>query len=301
MSASNEENPFAQPAALTQLIFDVAAEHATMLELAFESMALAISSDAAQSKALVKLEILIDSADVHEVAPRMAIVREMSGAEIANPHVLAVVERDWVSEVQASFKPMRAGRFYIYGSHIATPPPQGSVPIVMDAGAAFGTGEHETTAGCMEALDVLARKRHFHRIADIGTGTGILAIAAAKQWKVPVIAVDLDPVAVRVSRGNVMDNRVRRWVQTEVSNGYQARHVNGQYDLIIANILARPLMVMARDLRKHLAPGGVAVLSGLLGSQERQVPYAGAAAYLTYSQGCVVGAADQRLGRHQMP
>jgi ribosomal protein L11 methyltransferase len=143
----------------------------------------------------------------------------------------------------------------------------------VDAGAAFGSGEHGTTHCCLEALDWLSKKRNFRKILDMGCGSGILAIAAAKLWKTEVIAVDIDPVAVRVTVDNVQINRETTRVSAAVSDGYAGDKVKkgGPYELIVSNILARPLIAFAPDLARNLMPEGYAVLSGLLTSQESQV------------------------------
>ena len=151
------------------------------------------------------------------------------------------------------------------------------IPIQVDAGAAFGSGEHGTTSCCLKAIDWMANQRRFARVLDMGTGSGILAIAAAKLWKSDVLAVDIDPVSVRVTGENVAVNKVSTYVRTGVSDGYNSAQVKrgvdgkGKYDLILSNILARPLVAFAPMLEKHLAKGGVAVLSGLLTSQETMV------------------------------
>jgi len=174
--------------------------------------------------------------------------------------------RDWVRENQESFPPHRIGRYFIYGSHHRAGIPAGTIGLLIDAATAFGTGEHATTAGCLRVMDGLARRRRFRRILDLGTGTGILAIAAAKTWATPVLAVDIDGGSLRVARANIRANGVAGHVRAALSRGYRSRRVETarRYDLVLANILARPLVAMARDLRAALAPGGVAVLSGLI-------------------------------------
>lgn len=184
-----------------------------------------------------------------------------------------VPDRDWVAESQRQLAPIRAGRFFVHGSHFDGRPPRGSIPIEIDAGLAFGTGRHETTRGCLLALLRLARERKMRRPLDVGTGSGILAIAAAKLWNVEVLAGDNDKQAVAVARENAMLNGVGDRVRVVTGNGYGAAAIRdgGPYDLILANILARPLMRLAPGLARHLARRGVAVLSGLLASQEEMV------------------------------
>ncbi len=182
--------------------------------------------------------------------------------------------RDWLVENQASFPPIMAARYVIYGSHhIAAPVPPGRIGLLIDAATAFGTGEHATTRGCLLALDRIARRRRPRRLLDMGTGTGILAIAAAKTWRRHVLGRDIDAESVRVAAHNAARNGVAALLSVRRSGGYRDRHLRraGPFDLILANILARPLAVMAPDLAGNLAPGGIAVLSGLLARQEAQV------------------------------
>jgi ribosomal protein L11 methyltransferase len=180
---------------------------------------------------------------------------------------------DWLRENQESFPPLHIGRYFVHGSHVTGPVPAGAVGLRIDAATAFGTGEHATTAGCLLALDRLARRGRRRRILDMGTGTGILAIAAAKTWRVPVLACDIDRHSVAVAAENVAVNRVTDLVTCRPSDGYGAPAVRATapFDLVFANILARPLVAMAPDLARHLAPGGIAILSGLLANQEAYV------------------------------
>jgi ribosomal protein L11 methyltransferase len=184
-----------------------------------------------------------------------------------------VAERDWLSENQASFPPLSAGRYFIHGSHHRERVPAGRVALIIDAATAFGTGEHATTQSCLLALDRLARQGRRLRVLDMGTGTGILAIAAAKTWRRKVRARDIDAEAVRVTARNAAVNGVAALVAVRRSDGYRDRRLRrgGRFDLVLANILARPLMLMAKDLARALKPGGVAVLSGLLARHEAAV------------------------------
>ena len=178
-----------------------------------------------------------------------------------------VPPKDWVAENFADFPPLRIGRFFIFGSHVSETPPAGTVPLALDAGTAFGSGEHASTEGCLRMLERLQRTQRFTRILDIGCGSGILSLAAAKLWQSPVIASDIDDEAARVCELNAERNGVSRFIQATCATGYGSLPVkNGApYDLIISNILARPLMNMAGDLSRHLVSGGgYAILSGLL-------------------------------------
>jgi ribosomal protein L11 methyltransferase len=204
-----------------------------------------------------------------EIEAQLALAAAAAGGALAELGEERLPARDWLAENQLSFPPLRVGRFFIYGSHHQGKPPAGAIGIAVDAATAFGTGEHPSTRGCLLALEGLARRRRFHRPLDIGTGTGILSIAAAKLLHRKVLAGDIDPRAICVARRNAARNGVRGLVQSRSARGYRDRVIlRSRYDLVLSNILARPLAVMAADLSRRLAPGGRAVLSGLLRRQE---------------------------------
>jgi ribosomal protein L11 methyltransferase len=215
-----------------------------------------------------------------DLAPIEAGLALVAGAlGIAEPalELEKLDEIDWLKLNQESFPPLAIGRFFVHGGHVAAPPPAGSIGLQIDAATAFGTGEHPTTEGCLRALDRLARRGRRRRVLDMGTGTGILAIAAARLWAIPVLACDIDRHSVRVASENVRINGVAPWVSCRAGDGFATPAVRrgAPYDLIFANILARPLVRMARSLAGTLSPGGFAILSGLLAAQEPSV----AAAY----------------------
>jgi len=184
-----------------------------------------------------------------------------------------VPPRDWLAENMAAFPPVRIGRYFIHGSDFTEQPPAAAVPIKLDPGTAFGSGEHASTAGCLAMIERLAKQTRISHPLDMGCGSGILSIAMAKTWRVPVLASDIDDEAERVTRFNARRNGVGPLVRAVSGPGYRTRAVGraAPYDLIVANILARPLISMAGDLARHLAPGGWAVLSGLLERDGRRV------------------------------
>lgn len=207
------------------------------------------------------------------LAARLELACAAGGFAVPDLEIELLPDTDWLTASLQSFPPIAAGRFHVYGSHIKERPPAGRIPLLVDAGAAFGSGEHASTMGCLLALDALLRRRRFRNVLDLGCGSGILAMAAAKASAVRVLATDVDIDAVRVAAANMRRNGVAGLVRTAVSDGYRSRAIAARapYDLIFANILARPLVRMAAPLARHLAPGGIAVLSGLLSRQERLV------------------------------
>ena len=188
--------------------------------------------------------------------------------------VAPLPDQDWIRLSQEGLPPVRAGRFFVYGAHDAGAVPHGVIPMKIEAGLAFGTGHHETTALCLSVLSDLAKGQAAYRnVLDLGTGTGLLAIGAAKLWKKKVLASDIDPVAVEVTRENARANGVGPLVTAVVADGLDNPLLkNGApYDLIVANILASPLTRLAPSIQRALAPGGTLVLSGLLRNQELMV------------------------------
>jgi ribosomal protein L11 methyltransferase len=184
-----------------------------------------------------------------------------------------VTETAWTDAMRREFPPVEAGRFFVHGRAQADQVPPGRVSVQIEAGLAFGSGEHATTKGCLLAFDRILPRRPWRRILDMGTGSGILAIAAAKATHASVLAVDVDPVAVEVAAENVRNNGIGDRVVCRAGDGFATPgvfHPRG-HDVIFANILANPLVAMADQLAKALAPGGVAILSGLIDEQAARV------------------------------
>lgn len=196
-----------------------------------------------------------------------------AGMRIARTAVERVEPEEWVRATELKLPPVAAGRFFVHGSHARDLVPTGAVAIEIDAGLAFGSGEHATTQACLTAIDRLARRRRFRRVLDVGCGSGVLAIAAAKCWPARVLGIDNDPIAVRVARANAELNGVAEHVRVEFGEGYAHPAIRGlrPFDLVLANILADPLIELAPALARHLAPDGHAVLSGLLDRQAEAV------------------------------
>jgi ribosomal protein L11 methyltransferase len=187
--------------------------------------------------------------------------------------VAPLPDRDWIRASQLGLAPVRAGRFFLYGAHDKGRVPAGVLPIRIEAGLAFGTGHHETTALCLKALSAIARAHRPNAILDLGCGTGVLAIAAVKLWRLPVAATDIDPIAIDVTRGNARINGVLPFLRAAAADGLDHPLLRdaGPFDLILANILARPLTRLAPSVARALKPSGIVVLSGLLRDQEQMV------------------------------
>ena len=198
------------------------------------------------------------------------LLSRVSGYDVL---VAPLPDQDWIKQSQEGLPPVRAGRFFVYGAHDAGAVPAGAIAIRIEAGLAFGTGHHETTALCLQALSRLAKRRRFARVLDLGCGTGVLAIAAAKLWRKPVLATDIDAIAVEVARENARANEVAPLIRAGVADGLTHPVIANKapFDLILANILAAPLTQLAPSLSAAVAPRGFAVLSGLLRNQENLV------------------------------
>ena len=183
-------------------------------------------------------------------------------------------EIDWVAHVKRELKPVEAGRFFVYGSHDADKLPEGRMGLLIEAAMAFGTGHHGTTLGCLRALDRLAdRGGHAKNTIDVGCGTAVLAMAAARLWPEPVLASDIDSVAVDVALANAAANGLQDRITCLEAVGFEHAdiHARAPYDLVFANILKGPLIQIAPDMARHTATGSVAILSGLLNTQAAEV------------------------------
>ena len=179
-------------------------------------------------------------------------------------HLKKMPDINWLEVSYQGFPPIEVGPYYIYGSHIQTPPPKDKITLRIDAATAFGTGEHQTTHGCLQALSDL--KNIPQKVLDVGCGSGILGMAFAKMFHNPVDSVDIDPESVRVAGENATQNGLAKLVTVWQSDGYAK--ISKRYDLIFCNILAKPLIEMAPSLAEHLKDGGTAILSGFLYAQE---------------------------------
>jgi len=214
--------------------------------------------------------------EVHfETPPDQEAVRltlsQIAGAESAARLTFEqIAAKDWVAASLAELKPVEAGRFIVHGAHDRVRVPLNRIGIEIEAALAFGTGHHGTTRGCLLALDWIGKTRRPGSVLDIGTGTGVLAVAAARHHRCKVLASDIDPEAVAIARANARLNGVSPYVETNCAKGVTGLRFRqaGRFDLVFANILLAPLKALARPLRPLLAPGAQVVLSGLLVDQE---------------------------------
>ncbi|WP_071797589.1 50S ribosomal protein L11 methyltransferase [Natronohydrobacter thiooxidans] len=199
----------------------------------------------------------------------------MAQAFGAQPFIVSELpEIDWVAKVRRDLSPVEAGRFFVYGSHDAEKLPEGRVGLLIEASMAFGTGHHGTTLGCLKALNRLDSEGfRGSRVVDIGCGTAVLAMAAARIWPEPVLASDIDAVAVEVADANIAANDLQGRVRCLEATGFDHPELQAAapYDLIFANILMGPLIVLAPDMARYTRPDGHVILSGLLVEQAPQV------------------------------
>ena len=207
--------------------------------------------------------------------PDAAALDLLAAAFAAKPFVVSEVpETDWVAHVRRELAPVHAGSFFVYGSHDADQVPEGCEPLLIEAAMAFGTGHHGTTLGCLRALDRLAQDGFVgKRVVDIGCGTAVLAMGAARIWADPVLASDIDEVAVDVARANVAANGLEGRVECVEAAGFDHPALSGAapFDLVFANILKGPLVALAPDMAGVMQEGAYAILSGILNEQADEV------------------------------
>jgi len=256
------------------LVVEVPKEAVDIFDQAFSPIAVATSSFETSDPSIWRMEAFsVDRPDEMAVVGAVALAAEIAGIPEPTVHASALPDIDWVSENQKSFQPIIAGGFFVHPTHYDGVVPATATTLAIDAGPAFGTGSHGSTKGCLLALDWLSRRPPVGDILDLGCGSGILALAMARRWGRKVLAADIDPNSVATTRGNAVLNNASHLVRSVRSNGVKSGAVkrNGPYGLIVANVLARPIIDMAQDIKGALCPGGTLILAGFTENQENSV------------------------------
>jgi ribosomal protein L11 methyltransferase len=245
-----------------------------LLETAFEEIGAPVTMEETVPYSDVwSVEVILF--DTTPAAALAAVAAALAGATLSAEPTAIELDDDtnWIQRSEEIRKPVVAGRFFVHGRHDRARRPPNKLALEIDAEMAFGTGHHATTWACLVALDRLFVRRRFSRVLDLGTGTGVLAFAAARVLNRRVLATDIDPVAVAIARRNAWDNGVGPRVEAITADGMAHGRIRAAapFDLIVANILARPLTRLAAPIAWTLAPGGVVVLSGLRTVDEAMV------------------------------
>ena len=241
-----------------------------LLELEFEQEGYPVAAfENPDDHRVWEVSVYVETDIAIGVQQRIETLIESSGHK-ATFHDEVLPDVDWVAETLRELAPVRAGRFIVHGSHDQDAPKPNEVSVWIDASVAFGSGHHGTTAGCLDMLDRELKRNNFYNILDLGTGSGVLAIAAAKATNANILASDYDPVATNTAAFNARRNGVASNIHCVTANGFGHPAFSGYrpFDLVIANILARPLQALALEVSRHMAFGGTLILSGLLPHQK---------------------------------
>ncbi|MDX2027504.1 MAG: 50S ribosomal protein L11 methyltransferase [Alphaproteobacteria bacterium] len=242
-----------------------------------ETLALTILAPPRSRKARIEA-LYVEEPDRAVLTAQLAVAAALHKSRPPKFHIRQVPKLDWLRKVAGDFPPLKAGRWTIHGAQHRKSVPDRRMALQIDAASAFGTGEHPTTRGCLLMLDHILKKkkptRDIERMLDVGCGSGILAMAWAQAChRGRAIGVDLDPDSVRIARENAAINGLSAKTRIGLGLGYNSVLVrrNGPYDLVMANIFAGPISHMAKELNRHLRPGGIVILSGFLGPQANRV------------------------------
>lgn len=245
-----------------------------LLENISENVSWDVSDDPQKE---IKIDAFISNKDTDMPLTQKSVeeifLRAIKSYVLPQPHeffIEEIPEKNWLLENQLSFPPLDIGSFFIYGSHFDGVIPSEKISLEINAALAFGSGEHASTKGCLIAISSLENFKP-HNALDMGCGSGILAMASSLFFNVPVLAVDIDPFSVKTTKENIGKNKLKERITCLQSNGYEKVPPSQMFDLILCNILAKPLCEMAPQLKKHLRTKGIAILSGLLNTQSQQV------------------------------
>ena len=263
------------PTGLWEIILELPhSKYIEIFEAAFEEISIATASFEIETTPRWRFTVYVPKEVPRgELEKKLQSTESYAGLFLLVKTIRPVAARDWVAEYQKDMRPIKVGSYYISGSHVSDPTPLGCVSVKIDAGLAFGTGSHETTQSCLEAMEEICGDQLPFNTLDLGTGSGILAIALAKRHKVPVFASDQDHVAIRVARENAALNGVGKYIKFFKSDGFQNPELlsNAPFELIIANIVSKPLISLAEDIANATSTNGKVVLSGILVSQAEVV------------------------------
>lgn len=253
------------------MMFYVPESAVPVFEMALEGLASALLTrliETGEHQGMWEIQAIYEEKpDFDEVANAMKFAADTMKINVPSYQIRQMPAKNWLKESLISFPPVTIGKYYIYGSHIKDAPPKDKISLKIDAATAFGSGEHQTTQGCLTALEELTVEPV--KVLDVGCGSGILAMAYAKTFNKPVDAVDIDPESVLVTTNSARVNGVDHLLRVWESDGYKS--VQERYDLVFCNILANPLIAMAKDLKAHLNSAGIAILSGFIYDQEDDV------------------------------
>jgi ribosomal protein L11 methyltransferase len=270
-------NPFAQAASHTQVSFETLREPAEQAELFFGDVALSLSAfELDELTKRWRVDVLLEGeADKADIARRLGVLAAHYAVQKPEFTTTPVTPDMWQHNFH-QFPPIEIGRMFVHGSHVTELPKVSKLNICVDAGLAFGSGEHATTEGCLALLQEVLKsnRKPALNMLDMGCGSAILAMSAAKLEPTShILAVEIDRVSARVAAENVALNQLKNQVYVLAADGYKSALVKqaAPFDIVLANILARPLMAMAKSLESVLAEDGIAILSGLLNKQERMV------------------------------
>ena len=263
------------PTGLWEIILELPhSKYIEIFEAAFEEISIATASFEIETTLRWRFTVYVPKEVPRgELEKKLQSTESYAGLFLLVKTIRPVAARDWVAEYQKDMRPIKVGSYYISGSHVSDPTPLGCVSVKIDAGLAFGTGSHETTQSCLEAMEEICGDQLPVNTLDLGTGSGILAIALAKRHKVPVFASDQDHVAIRVAQENAALNGVGKYIKFFKSDGFQNPELlsNAPFELIIANIVSKPLISLAEDIANATSTNGKVVLSGILVSQAEVV------------------------------
>ncbi|WP_273756312.1 50S ribosomal protein L11 methyltransferase [Bartonella sp. MM73XJBT] len=243
----------------------------TVMETAFDEEGYPLAlAEIDEKNAIYELSLYVDKENQEHILQRFAQILSVDPRKI-NCEILPNI--DWVKQSLEGLTPVRAGPFFVHGSHNRNDIPQNIFPIEIEANQAFGTGHHGTTAGCLEMIAKVVKQENPQNALDLGTGSGVLAIGIAMLKPIPVLASDIDQIAIKVAQHNIELNGVKEYITAVTAAGFAHEEIASRapFDLIIANILANPLIELAQEMAEALQSGGSLILSGILEEQHSQV------------------------------